>query len=228
VGEKYLRRQAMKKILILVEGQTEETLVKRILYPYLETRHVYCTPKVITTKPVKSGPNFKGGITSYDKVKKEIRLLLQDSSADVVTTMIDFYGFSNLVPFKKSIRGRSCFERVNSLEKLFKRNIDSTRFIPYLQLHEFEAMVFVSPTEVVKALNKEDREKELLTIRTQFSSPEEIDDHPDTAPSKRLLAIFPTYRKTLHGPLIINRIGLKKIRNECSHFNQWISRLEQL
>ena len=155
----------MKKILILVEGQTEESFVRDILLPHLETKGIYCIPKLATTKRVKSGPNYKGGVVSYGKLKIDIKNLLYDSSATVVTTMIDYYGFSSIVPFRESIKGSSCFERVKSLEKLFREDINHNRFLPYLQLHEFEALVFVSLEVAVLTFQDSLKQKEWGKIK---------------------------------------------------------------
>jgi len=57
---------------------------------------------------------------------------------------------------------------------------------------------------------------------------EEINDNPATVPSRRLLTLFPSYQKTFHGPLIVKKTGLEKIREECRHFNQWLTQLENL
>lgn len=121
-----------------------------------------------------------------------------------------------------------CYQRVESLEQLFKKDIGDPRFYPYLQLHEFEAMIFVSPRDAALTLMEERKEREMSKIKKSFHSPEEIDENPDTLPSRRLEKIFPAYKKTLHGPLILEKIGLEKIRQECSHFNRWITRLEGL
>jgi hypothetical protein len=217
----------MSNVLILVEGQTEETFVRDILGPYLWNFNVFCTPKVATTKRVATGPDFKGGIVSYGKLKFDIKRLLEDSSIRLVTTMIDYYGFSSRVPFKNKISGSNCFQRVKILEKLFAADIGDRRFSPYLQMHEFEAMIFVEPGELDKVSHTL-TSRELLETRNKFKSPEEINDNPCTAPSKLIIRAFPSYRKTVHGPLIIRRIGLEKIRRQCEHFNQWISKLEKL
>ena len=218
----------MKKILVLVEGQTEEQFVKNVLSPYFWDKHIFFIPKIAITKLVKSGPHFKGGIVSYGKVKNDIKRLLRDSSAAVVTTMIDYYGFASLVPFKNAVRGRYGFDRVQSLEELFRKDIDDSRFLPYLQLHEFEAMVFVSPETAAETLMKPGKKNEILKIKRKFKSPEDINDNPSLTPSQRLCKIFPDYEKVADGPVIVGKIGLKKIKEECAHFNRWITRLEKL
>lgn len=93
----------MKKVLILVEGQSEETFVKRVLSPHLLNLEVLIVPTIISTKRVKSGPSFKGGIPSYAKVRKELKRLLGDSSAALVTTMVDFYGLPGSFPGRSAV-----------------------------------------------------------------------------------------------------------------------------
>lgn len=62
-----------------------------------------------------------------------------------------------------------------------------------------------------------------------FPDSEQINDDPTTAPSKRLATVFGgTYRKTEHGPLIAEDIGLDVIRRHCPRFNAWVTRLENL
>lgn len=220
----------MSKILILVEGQTEEAFVKNVLAPHLAVRGIYLTPKVITTSRTNmSRPTFKDGVGSYNQVKGDLIRLLGDSSVVSVTTMLDFYGLPTDFPDYSKMPTGSCFQQVEFLETAFTKNIANQKFIPYLALHEFEAMLFVSLEEVAKAFpDKEQRIKnELLPIKKMFVSPEEINNNRETAPSKRLEKSCPGYQKTLHGPLIARNIGLERIRQECLHFNQWLEKLEQ-
>jgi predicted ATPase len=82
---------SMKRCLILVEGRTEEVFVKSCLAAHLKSHSLAPTPKIITTKQVKNGPNFKGGIHGYAQVKDDLRRLLGDSGAAGITTVIDYY-----------------------------------------------------------------------------------------------------------------------------------------
>jgi len=218
----------MSKILILVEGQAEETFVREVLTPYLSKGGVYPIAKLATTKRVKSGPDFKGGIVSYGRFRNDIVRLLGDTSAAIVTTMIDFYGLPADFPGRRTLPTGSCYDQVAYLEREIGNDIGHPRLLPYLALHEFEAMLFVAPEKIVQAFPGTSKSGELAAIRKQFNSPEEIDDDPHTAPSKRLEAIFPGYEKPLHGPLVVLEIGIEQIRRECSHFNDWLTRLERL
>ncbi len=218
----------MKKIHILVEGQTEKVFVDETLAPHLWTREITIVPKVVVTKQMKSGMQFKGGVTSYGKIKDGIHCLLADSSAALVTTMIDYYGLPEDAPGYAARPMGTCQARVEHLERAIAEDIDHPRFLPNLMLHEFEALLFVDPSAYTHLFsdNVVIRNK-LDGIRKSFTSPEEIDEGPATAPSKRLLNEFPTYHKTLHGPAAAAAIGLDKIRGCCAHFRRWLETLER-
>ena len=136
------------KIHILVEGLSEETFVTEVLQPHLQKLEVEPNPVLVTTKRTKGGPTFKGGVSSYQKIRNDLQLLLRDTSAKLVTTMLDFYRLPPDFPGRKTLPRGSCYKRVDYLETKFQADIDHRRFLPYLQLHEFEAMVFASPEHI--------------------------------------------------------------------------------
>lgn len=218
----------MKKALILVEGQSEETFVKRIVSPHLWAFNVIAAPTIIATKRVKNGPDFKGGIPRYSRVRKEVLRLLGDSSAALVTTMIDFYGLPDSFPGRANPIGGTALERVAFVEKAFAADIANERFLAYCSLHEFEALLFSSPGKIAEAFAAEHLLANLLAIRNGFASPEDIDDSAATSPSARLRGLFQQYSKPFYGVLIASRIGLETIRSECAHFHNWLARLEAL
>ncbi len=224
----------MSKVLILVEGQTEEKFVKTVLEPYLARINIYPVPIIIITKYVKSGPDFKGGITAYRKVQGHLNSLLNDSSATAITTMFDYYGLPNDFPGRRSAHGTDCYQKVRNVEKAFSEDVNHERFIPYLQLHEFEGLLFSSPTEIAKRFENEETTKygnllkKLQSIRDNFKTPEEINDDIDTCPHKRIEKLIPRYGKVLFGSIIASNIGLDIIRKECPHFNEWLAKIESL
>ncbi len=138
----------MNKVLVLVEGQTEETFVREILASHLSALGVYPIAKLATTKRVKSGPDFKGGITSYARFKKDVMRLLGDTSAALVTTMIDFYGLPTGFPGRGTMPSGSCYVQAAYVEQEIRQDIQHPRFLPYLALHEFEALLFVDPAKI--------------------------------------------------------------------------------
>lgn len=221
----------MSKVLIYVEGQTEERFVKDVLTPHLELRGVYVIPKIVTTRIVKSGPDFKGGLVRgcFDRVRRELGLLLKDPSAVAVTTMFDYYGLPDDFPGRADPQGKDCFERVRYVEARFKEDIRHEKFIPYCQLHEFEALLFTDPQRIAGAFpDGPDHTSSLTQISDSFESPEEIDDSPRTHPSARLESLYPGYQKPLYGSLIALRIGIDTMRRKCRHFRQWLETLEGL
>lgn len=78
------------------------------------------------------------------------------------------------------------------------------------------------------SLDNESHHQELCEILRLAGEPENINDNPETAPSKRLLSLYPSYSKTINGSVIFNKIPLSHIRNKCPHFNEWVTKLESL
>lgn len=218
----------MKYVHVLVEGQTEETFVRDVINPYLEDRDVFLIAKIVTTKYVKIGKDFKGGISKYNKIRNDIQRLLGDSSISAVTTMIDYYGLPNDFPGKGPLQKMDCYSKVHFLESQFLNDISNRKFIPFLVLHEFETYLFTSPENVANVFPKDKIKDKLVQINNQFTTPEEIDEGKDTHPAARIKDLIPGYRKTLHGPLITKRIGLDDIRRKCNHFDKWLIKLESL
>lgn len=214
----------MSKVLVLVEGQTEEMFVKRILYNYFSERGIYLVPKLITTKVVKGGSDHKGGGSSYKIIKKNLRALFKDTSADTVTTMFDFYGLPANFPAWDT--EGDCYDQVIDAERVFGEDVNEPRFVPYLQLHEFEALLFSDPNVIASTLNV--RLQAIQDIRDAYSTPEEINNSPETSPSKRLLKLSPSYGKEHFGSIIAARIGLDTFINECPHFGEWVAKIENL
>ncbi len=211
------------QVVILVEGQTEEMFVKELLCPYFEPFKVWVEPKIITTRVVKSGENFKGGSVSFGKAQRDLNILLKDKSI-YVTTFFDFYGLKSDFPdfVKITDSKNSNYERVDFLEKAFENAINNVRFKAYFQLHEFEALLFSS---INGFKNNFPNEKAFLLgiqkIQEEFPNPEEINDKPQTAPSKRITQLKSNYEKIFHGNMIALDNGIYVLLEKCLHFKQW-------
>jgi hypothetical protein len=218
----------MKRCLILVEGRTEEVFVKSCLVEHLQSRSLVPIPTIVTTKPVKNGPNFKGGIHSYTQVKVDLRRLLRDSSAVGITTLIDYYALPADFPGMDDRPPGAPRPRVEHVERAFAADIEHPRFRPHLVLHEFEAWVFSDPAAASWLFDEPQVPQALQAIRDSFGSPEDIDEGITTAPSKRILDRYPGYQKSLHGPMAVAAIGLERVRARCPHFADWLSWLESL
>lgn len=211
----------MSSVLILVEGQTEERFVKDVLAPSLAEHGVYVVPKILVTKIVKAGANFKGGVTSFSHFERDLRLLLRDSSATMVTTMIDLYGLPDDFPAISQTRELPYSERVAALTETLRQHFNDQRFRPYFSTHEFEAIILPFLEVVAKATGGVVPASSLAV-----SDPESVNFI--NPPSKRLRALFGNYRKALHGPTVTRRIGLPELRRRCPLFDAWIAHMEAL
>jgi len=219
----------IKRVAVLVEGQTEETFVKEILSEHLSRYNIFPYATRVCTKRVGNCRKYRGGVDSYSKIKTDIQLLSRDSNINAITTMFDFYAFPTDAPGYSSLPIGNGYVQVEYLEDQIKLDINDTRFIPYLMLHEFEAFLFCTPEKIAYSFpNSEEKVELIRSIAQSVESPEEINNSPLTAPSKRILNIFPEYEKPLHGCLTVMEIGLDTIRSQCSHFNQWLTKLEHL
>lgn len=222
----------MKRALILVEGQTEERFVKDVLAPHLEALQLYIVPTLLTTKVVKSGPNFKGGVTSFEKFASDLRRLLAGAGSGagsaLVTTMLDYYRLPDDFPGMATRPAPVDFSaRIIHVETSLSNHFDDGRFLPFLALHEFEAWVFSCPNTLPTVMTEPAKQPQFASISNSVQTPEQINERPGFNPGARIESLFPTYRKPLHGPIAAQRIGLQLIRGRCPHFNAWLDRLEQ-
>lgn len=214
----------MMRVYLLVEGQTEETFVRELLLPHFARMGRYLTPIIASTR---SG--HKGGVVSYAKVRPQIERLCKQDIGAVVSTMFDLYALPSDFPGKNSTewaRQRSGADKAALVEHEMSRDIGQRNFIPYIQVHEFEALLFAEPRRFADWA--EPSVVDTLIRTCTSSKPEDINDDPRTAPSKRILAAMPAYQKPVHGPLIACDIGLDVMRAACPHFAQWLAQLDAL
>lgn len=218
----------MKRVYVLVEGQTEETFVRDVLAPHLLAFEVALNPVVAATRRVKSGRKFRGGVTSYRKLRRDLVRLLGDTGASGVTTMIDYYGLPRDFPGFTDLPPGDSYRRVSHLQSALGADVGDPRFFPYLSLHELEALLLVSPQEIEARLSDRGVAEKLTGVVQGMSSPEQVNDGKQTHPAARITDLIPRYRKPLDGPVIAKRIGLQAIREECPHFGAWVAALEAL
>ncbi len=216
------------KLQIIVEGQTEQLFVQQILIPHLYLKGINSFCHVIPTKT--TNKTYRGGVSSFSKIEIEIKRTLQKKT-HYITTMFDFYAIPSDTPGTTEAKSvDNSWKKVQIIEDSITHFIDNQRFISYIQLYEFEALLFsnIEIIDEIMSLDNESRKTELSDILSVAGEPENINDNPETAPSKRLESLYPSYRKTLHGALIFNKIPLSHIRAHCPHFNNWITKLETL
>jgi len=214
----------MKRLYVLCEGQTEEEFVYAILNPYLESVGVYAQPIICTTKrtPTKK---YKGGVTSYAKMKKELQRLCGEHPNELVTTMFDLYAFPYDALGLESIP-TDVYDKVKFIENSIAENVGNrfNNMIFSLVLHEFEGLLF-SDVSAFENIASQEAVTALRSIRAAMPTPEHINEAPETAPSKHIERAIPDYSKPNDGIDIAEQIGLEKIRNECRHFANWLDKI---
>jgi hypothetical protein len=209
-----------------VEGQTEEAFVRELLVPHYARLGRFLTPIIVSTSP-----GYKGGVVSYAKVKPQIvRLCRQDAGA-WVTTLFDLYALPVDFPGKAAPAypvQASGSAKARYLETQLRQDIAEPNFLPNLLVHEYEALLFTQPAQFEQWTSNTKVPITLAEAVAQAGTPEDVNDSPQTAPSKRILAVMPEYQKTFHGPLIACDIGLDALRQACPHFNAWLLAVEVL
>ena len=218
----------MKRIIIICEGETEQEFCKKIL-----------AGNIASEQTLIQAPRIKhthGGIVRWNQLKKQIELTLLTEPDAFVTTLIDYYGLAPEYKFPgwdeaEMIADKNA--RMDYLEQQMKADVDpdlSHRFIPYIQLHEFEGLLFCD-VEVFRNMVPE-RElvglQELTDTIAQHPNPEMINNAKDTSPSHRLQRIIKGYNKVVYGNILAETIGLPTIRSKCPRFNHWLTTLENL
>lgn len=209
-----------KRLYIVVEGQTEEEFVKELLVPLFMQHGIYAYPIVIHTSA-----GHKGGFVNYQHLKNDVTRLLMSQGQDViVTTFVDFFRCPELPDKEYWGNISNHLERVVQMENAMGKDIADWRFIPYIQLHEFEALLFSSVVGFTTYFDKE-TVTYIQEIIDSYENPEDINSSPEGAPSKRLQRMIPGYDKVMFGNLIALEIGIKEILNKCPRFSNWIDRL---
>ena len=216
----------MKRLIVTCEGPTEKEFCKDVLAP-----HFYNLGIAIEAPIIK---HSGGGIVAWRILKGQLENHLRESDA-VVTTFIDYYGIKQVHNFPSWDIAKNApnnMDKVLILEKAMKEDIKERfrhRFIPHLQLHEFESLLFSDVN--VFAKNFADDEIDFMKLQkvvVQFPNPEDINNNPKTAPSARITDAVRGYSKVLDGNYLAVDIGLGKIRMCCPHFDEWVSSLENI
>ncbi len=202
-------------LLVYCEGSTESEFVKRVLGPYLKAQGITVESTVCTTKN-DDGRIYKGGVRKYSKIKAELRTICRNPRI-TVTTMIDLYGLPSDTP------GYHQGAEVGSVERAIAEDIACDNLVVNLMKHEFEALLF-SDTAAFKELYPKAYQS-LEAVRDKYETPEEINTSPNAAPSKRIIAEIPGYRKVYDGMLLSERIGIDAMMKECPHFRNWVERI---
>lgn len=215
----------MKRLIVICEGPTEQEFCNVVLAPHLEKFDI----EVVAPLVKKSN----GGIVPWTSLRPQIMNHLRENGA-IVTMLVDYYGIKehyNFPGWGESLGIVNKQERIHFLIERMKEDIPEDmryRFIPYIQLHEFEGLLFSDIMAFKESFDESEANLyEIESVMTQFDTPEDINNSPATAPSKRLIAAIPGYNKIVYGCILAELIGIEKIRSKCPLFDEWISTLEK-
>jgi hypothetical protein len=228
----------MSRLLVHVEGETEETFVNEVLCEHLYSKgFTQVSARIVGNARLR---HRRGGIRGWDSVKRDIVRHLRSDASVFSTTMVDYYALPQTGvgawPGRAKAANMPTAEKAETVEAALNADIEAemggtffpNRFIPFVMIHEFEGLLFSDCSAFSQAIGRPELEPAFQQVRQEFETPEDINDSPVTAPSKRVLEVIPSYEKPLMGTLAIIGIGLRRIRQECPHFNNWLLRLESI
>lgn len=223
------------EVVIVVEGSTEQTFVRDVLGPEMGAKNIFLHAALI------GKPGQKGGDIRFDRAKGDIGNFLKQRPDTYISTMFDYFRIESSWPGKEEVlrilgggTSLASKDKAKKMEEatfakigeLFSDYDVEKRFIPYIEMHEFEALLFSDVSILAGQIGV--KPSAIEAILNECGEPEEVNDEPETAPSKRLLSLCDSYRKVAMGKTISEAIGIQAIRKRCPHFNEWLNKLEGL
>lgn len=222
---------------ILCEGQTEERFVKDVLKPYFSSSGIVLKHRLLVTSKKKGA---RGGMLSYSQARGDLQRWFRENSARTsethyYTTMFDFYAlpddFPGYIDAQKTV---DAYDKVGKIESSFAGDLGGMNFIPYIQLHEFEALCFCDIAQLKKIYPNESKSIDKLeaVLAKYGGNPELINNGPQTAPSKRIIAAVEGqgknhYNKPKSGAEVTKNIGIDKLLEMCRHFRKWVEKIQE-
>lgn len=227
----------MTRLLIHVEGQTEESFVNEVLRDCLVSAgYQSVSARIVGNARLRQR---LGGIRPWPSVRKDIINHLRQDPGCVATTMVDFYALpqqgDGAWPGRAASSGgigaalKASYLEAALAEDLSKEagpSFNPDRFVPFVVMHEFEGLLFSDCQAFSLGIGRADLKPHFQKIRDDFKTPEDINDSPVTCPSRRVRDLVPGYEKPLFGTLAAMEIGLPRIRKQCPHFDNWLQQLE--
>lgn len=231
-------------VFCIVEGQTENAVLKTLVAPHLGALGVNFHLPIVRIGRERGGVRFLQADNLFDQVRR----FLKDRRQPYVTTFFDYYAFPTSEAkgweFVSRLKADASVRGAEAVAQMIEREIHARavegvdlpniteRLIPYIQLHELEALFFAEPDKMAAAFGSPSMATRFTEAAVECGGCEKIDDKPKTAPSKRIQSVFPRYKKgrsdIAHGPRIAEKLDLVKVRSKCPRFNSWLGRLEAL
>ncbi|MBN2866787.1 MAG: DUF4276 family protein [Thiotrichales bacterium] len=219
---------------IVVEGPSERNFLQSVVAPQLGVSGVFILPSVV------GNSDHKGGNIKFERVLTDIENYLKQRPDTLVSTMVDYFRLDSDWPGMAAIKQRldsgesiSLSEKAEVLQKATLKAVQAklqgvanleSRFVPYIQMHEFEALLFSDGEVLAEKMGISP--SRIQAVITEYDTPEHINTDPAKAPSKRIEALAGRYKKVRQSLPIAQAIGLHKIRQECQLFNEWLQSFE--
>jgi hypothetical protein len=216
------------EVMVLVEGQTELIFIKKLFSPYIAKRtgnKIFLTP---------TQPGNQGGNVRFERYKRDIGIHLKQRNNTYITLMLDYYGIKDWPGLEESKQQTTHsqkakvinIETAKEVQKHFSEENRECRFVPYVSMHEIEALYFSDPASIAQIMNIE--QAKIESILSKCGEPEAINDSFETSPSKRLKNLSKSFVKTVTGITIAEAVNISRMRERCPLFNEWVSRIESL
>lgn len=224
----------MNELVVIVEGATEQTFVRNQLAGHLAVHG-------INSWAVLPGKHRKqGGVRKWAGAQQDIVRTLREKR--YCTTMFDYYAMPLDWPGRRGASAKTWNERATWVEQAIFADIvsamgqrfDPKFFIPYVQLHEFEALAFADVDVLARSIapvasvDEQSLANAFAEILEEAGHPEAINDGFETCPSRRIIKAVPAYKKAVYGPIVTERIGMDTLRARCTHYGEWIAKLERI
>ncbi|PIP71541.1 MAG: hypothetical protein COW89_11415 [Nitrospinae bacterium CG22_combo_CG10-13_8_21_14_all_47_10] len=235
LGEEFNRRETcpLIRLNLIVEGPTELGFIDKVLKPYLAQKNIFVSARCVeTSRNRRANKIYRGGLSTYLKVRSDLlRWIKEDQNVGVYfSTMFDLYALpSNFPRFEEAHRLKDKYRLVEELELGFSADVAERRFLPYIQLHEFEALLLCDPGKLGDFfIGQEQAIGKISSQVNKFSTPELI--NLDLPPSKLIMDKIPEYgyQKASAGPIVGGKIGIELMRRKCQHFDSWLNKIENL
>ncbi len=217
---------------MIVEGATEERFYKKTLQHYYIDGHgnYRCYFRVVQMPNQRNTTSrvHKGGAISFARSVEQVqRFIRQASHAELFVLVYDYYGlhptFTDHLPAQPS----ALPDRIAAIRQRFEAEINEAKFRFYLQVHEFESLLFSGPEHIAEHFNAPKSLPTLLSVLDEANgNPELINNHRETAPSKRLARLYPGYGKVTDGIPLASKIGVERMRERCGYFHQLCGQID--
>lgn len=224
----------MKRLYLTVEGQTEQEFSVAVLQAHLAPFNVFVVkPRLTGLHGRRNGRVPSGGLLSTFRHSLEDirRWMREDRSPDArFSMMVDLYSLPTDFPgYDEAMKSADPHLQAATLERALFAELGDPRFIPYLQVHEFEAIVLADPDSLNEWFDGMEREVARLKSECEvFETPEHINHGRQTHPKARIKRHIMSYDENVDGPILAQYVGVAAIKERCPHFGEWVNTLEQL